>query len=103
MILIIGRFPNIQRLSSLRKKINTSILSLCKKNGDICYVKVSTRLIKLKNEEEIKICVFCKHFGRYPGTKLFPMHYTSVCWYPEQDLHLLYQQNSSLFDEYFQN
>lgn len=57
----------------------------------------------LKNLEEIRICLFCKHFGRFPDTKMFPTYCNSMCWHTEPVLHSFYQQNSALFDELFEH
>lgn len=55
-----------------------------------------------KDIEEIRICLYCKHYGRFPGTKIHPMYSSSVCWQPKSNLHEFYKENVSIFDKIFE-
>ncbi len=56
----------------------------------------------LKDIEEIRICLYCKHYGRIPGTKIHPMYSSSVCWQPKSNIHEFYKDSSTLLDKIFE-
>ncbi len=53
----------------------------------------------LKDTEEIRICLYCKHYGRFPGTKIHPSYCSSVCYKSKSNIHEFYRQNAPLLDE----
>ena len=57
---------------------------------------------EFKSSKELRICLFCEHYMRFPGTNIHPMSSSSVCWVSQQKILKIIKKHPEKFEELFQ-